>query len=176
MTSTQKIVDGKPSGDPEVNTERTKEPKKQIIRVGTKTTGTNTESVETEIPYDVKVVYDPSLKPGESKVTQEGKSGKKKVTIERDIVNSKPGDPKISEEIIEKPVEKIITVGTKPAEATNKATWVAPLPYDTIVRVNPELKPGEMKVVQQGEYGEKEFTADFTAKDNTSTAVSYTHL
>ncbi|MDK7181283.1 G5 domain-containing protein, partial [Corynebacterium riegelii] len=169
VTSTQKIVDGKPSGDPEVNTERTKEPKKQIIRVGTKTTGKNTESVETEVPYDVKVVYDPSLKPGESKVTQEGKPGKKKVTIERDIVNSKPGDPKITEEIIEKPVEKIVTVGTKPAEATNKATWVAPLPYDTIVRVNPELKPGEMKVVQEGEYGEKEFTADFTAKDNTST-------
>lgn len=169
VTSTQKIVDGKPSGDPEVNTERTKEPKKQIIRVGTKTTGTNTESVETEIPYDVKVVYDPSLKPGESKVTQEGKPGKKKVTIERDIVNSQPGDPKITEEIIEQPVEKIVTVGTKPAEATNKATWTAPLPYDTIVRVNPELKPGEMKVVQKGEYGEKEFTADFTAKDNTST-------
>ncbi|MDK8790495.1 G5 domain-containing protein [Corynebacterium sp. MSK039] len=169
VTSTQKIVDGKLSGDPEVNTERTKEPKKQIIRVGTKTTGKNTESIETEVPYDVKVVYDPSLKPGESKVTQEGKPGKKKVTIERDIVNSKPGDPKITEEIIEKPVEKIVTVGTKPAEANNKATWVAPLPYDTIVRVNPELKPGEMKVVQEGEYGEKEFTADFTAKDNTST-------
>ncbi|WP_298075932.1 G5 domain-containing protein, partial [uncultured Corynebacterium sp.] len=169
VTSTQKIVDGKPSGDPEVTTERTKEPTKQIIRVGTKTTGKNTESIETEVPYDVKVVYDPSLKPGESKVTQEGKPGKKKVTIERDIVNSKPGDPKITEEIIEQPVEKIVTVGTKPAEATNKATWTAPLPYDTIVRVNPELKPGEMKVVQKGEYGEKEFTADFTAKDNTST-------
>ncbi|OFS17038.1 cell surface protein, partial [Corynebacterium sp. HMSC27B11] len=169
VTSTQKIVDGKLSGDPEVTTERTKEPVKQIIRVGTKTTGKNTESIETEVPYDVKVVYDPSLKPGESKVTQEGKPGKKKVTIERDIVNSKPGDPKITEEIIEKPVEKIVTVGTKPAEANNKATWVAPLPYDTIVRVNPELKPGEMKVVQEGEYGEKEFTADFTAKDNTST-------
>ena len=169
VTSTQKIVDGKPSGEPEVSTERTKEPTKQIIRVGTKTTGKNTESIETEVPYEVKVVYDPSLKPGESKVTREGKPGKKKVTIEREIVNSKPGDPKITEEIIETPVEKIVTVGTKPAEATNKATWVAPLPYDTIVRVNPELKPGEMKVVQKGEYGEKEFTADFTAKDNTST-------
>ncbi|WP_168166191.1 G5 domain-containing protein, partial [Corynebacterium sp. HMSC072D12] len=169
VTSTQKIVDGKPSGDPEVSTERTKEPTKQIIRVGTKTTGKNTESIETEVPYEVKVVYDPSLKPGESKVTQEGKPGKKKVTIDRDIVNSKPGDPEITEEIIEKPVEKIVAVGTKPAEATNKATWVAPLPYDTIVRVNPELKPGEMKVVQKGEYGEKEFTADFTAKENTST-------
>ena len=169
VTSTQKIVDGQPSGDPEVTTERTKEPTNAKIRVGTKTTGTNTETVEAEVPFDVKVIYDPSLKPGESKVTQEGKPGKKNVTIERDIVNSKPGDPKITEEIIEEPVEKIVTVGTKPAEATNKATWVAPLPYDTIVRVNPELKPGEMKVVQEGEYGEKEFTADFTAKDNTST-------
>ncbi|QRP99097.1 G5 domain-containing protein [Corynebacterium sp. FDAARGOS 1242] len=168
VTSTQKIVDGKPSGEPEVTTERTKEPKKQIIRVGTKTTGKNTEAVETEVPFDVKVVYDPNLKPGESKVTQEGKPGKKKVTIERDIVNSKPGDPKITEEIIEKPVEKVVTVGTKPAEATNKATWTAPLPYDTIVRPNSDLKPGEIKTVQSGEYGEKEFTADFTAKDNTS--------
>ncbi|WP_370510470.1 G5 domain-containing protein [Corynebacterium jeikeium] len=33
VTSTQKIVDGKPSGDPTVTTERTKEPVKQIIRV-----------------------------------------------------------------------------------------------------------------------------------------------
>ncbi len=168
VTTKQKLVDGKPSGDPVVTTERTKEPVKQIIRVGGKTTGTNTESVETEVPFDVKVVYDPSLKPGESKVTQEGKPGKIKVTIERDIVNSKPGDPKITEEIIEKPVEKIVTVGTKPADASNKATWVAPLPYDTIVRPNSDLKPGEIKTVQNGEYGEKEFTADFTAKDNTS--------
>ena len=168
VTSTQKIVEGKPSGDPEVSTKRTKEPKKQIIRVGTKTVGKNTESVEAEVPYAVKVVYDSSLKPGESKVTQEGKPGKKKVIIEREIVNSQPGDPKITEKIIEDPVEKIIAVGTKPAEATDKATWVAPLPYDTIVRVNPDLKPGELKTVQKGEYGEKEFTADFAAKGSDS--------
>ncbi|WP_087116883.1 G5 domain-containing protein [Corynebacterium urinipleomorphum] len=141
-----------------------------IIKVGTKATGKNTETVEAEIPFDVEVVYDPNLRPGESKVTQEGKPGKKKVTIVRDIVNSQPGEPTITEEVIEQPVKKIVTVGTKPAQASHKVEWVAPLPYDTIVRPNPDLKPGEIKVVQEGEFGEKKFTADFTATDGNAAA------
>ncbi|MDK8274503.1 adhesin domain containing protein [Varibaculum cambriense] len=36
VTSTQKIVNGKPEGDPTVTTERTQDPSDQIIRVGTK--------------------------------------------------------------------------------------------------------------------------------------------
>ncbi|OIR40897.1 cell surface protein [Corynebacterium sp. NML140438] len=167
VTSTQKIVDGKPSGEPTVTSEQTKAPKNAKIRVGTKTTGSTTETVESEVPFGVKIEFDPNLPAGTSETVTEGKPGKKKVTIERDITNSKPGEPKLSEEITEEPVDQVIKVGTKPAEApetSEKVTWKAPLPFEVETRPNPELKPGEIKVVQKGVPGEKTYTADFTAK------------
>ncbi|WP_240510720.1 G5 domain-containing protein [Corynebacterium hadale] len=172
VTSTQKIVDGKPSGDPEVTTERTKEPVKQIIRVGTKTTGQTVNSVEAEIPFPTKIVYDPTLAPGETKVTQEGKPGTKKVTVTQPVENSQPnGEATSTEEILEEPTEQIIAVGTKPDEATEQVTWTAPVPFDTDVRPNPALKPGEIKVVQKGEPGEKAYTADFSSKGSDATVT-----
>ncbi|WP_311357412.1 G5 domain-containing protein, partial [Corynebacterium riegelii] len=164
VTSTQKIVDGKPSGEPTVTSEQTKAPKNAKIRVGTKTTGSTTETVESEVPFGVKIEFDPNLPAGTSETVTEGKPGKKKVTIERDITNSKPGEPKISEEITEEPVDQVIKVGTKPSEASKKVTWTAQVPFDVETRPNPELKPGEIKVVQEGVPGEKTYTADFTAK------------
>ena len=163
VTSTQKIVDGKPSGDPEVTTERTKEPVKQIIRVGTKTTGTTTETVTAEVPFGVKIEFDPNMPAGKSEVVTEGVPGEKTVTITRDITNSKPGDPQITEEITKEPVDQVIKVGTKPSEASEKVTWTAQVPFEVETRPNPELKPGEIKVVQKGVPGEKTYTADFTS-------------
>ena len=170
-TSTQKIVDGKPSGDPEVTTERTKEPTEQIIRVGTKTTGTTTETVKSEVPFGVKVEFDPNMPAGASEVVTEGVPGEKTVTITRDITNSKPGDPQITEEITKKPVDQVIKVGTKPSEASEKVTWTAQVPFEVETRPNPELKPGEIKVVQKGVPGEKTYTADFTAKGDQATVT-----
>ncbi|PZO97885.1 MAG: cell surface protein, partial [Gardnerella vaginalis] len=106
-TSTQKLVDGKPSGDPTVTTERTKEPTEQIIRVGTKTAGQTVNSVEAEIPFPTRVVYDPTLAPGEQKVTQEGKPGTKKVTVTQPVENSQPnGEATSTEEVLEEPTEQ----------------------------------------------------------------------
>ena len=170
-TSTQKLVDGKPSGDPVVTSERTKEPTEQIIRVGTKTTGENTETYKAEAPYKVVVKYDPNMPAGESKVTTKGEPGEKTVTIKRDIVNSKPGEPQITEEITKQPVDEVITVGTKPSEASEKVTWTAQVPFDVETRPNPDLKPGEIKVVQKGVPGEKTYTADFTAKGDQATVT-----
>ena len=171
VTSTQKIVDGKPSGEPEVKTDRTKEPKKQIIRVGTKTTGENVEAYKAEVPFKVVVKYDPSMPAGESKVTTPGVPGEKTVTIKRDITNSKPGDPQITEEITKQPVDEVITVGTKPSKASKSVTWTAQVPFEVETRPNPELKPGEIKVVQKGVPGEKTYTADFTAKGDQATVT-----
>ncbi|WP_226998096.1 G5 domain-containing protein [Dermabacter jinjuensis] len=171
VTSTQKIVDGKPSGDPEVTTERTKEPVKQIIRVGTKTIGTTTETVKSEVPFGVKVEFDPNMPAGTSEVVTEGKPGEKTVTITRDITNSKPGEPQITEEITKQPVDQVIKVGTKPSEASKQVTWTAQVPFEVITRPNPELKPGEIKVVQKGVPGEKTYTADFTAKGDQATVT-----
>nr|WP_311199962.1 G5 domain-containing protein [Dermabacter sp. p3-SID358] len=171
VTSTQKLVDGKPSGDPTVTTERTKEPTTEKIRVGTKTTGENTETYKAEAPFKVVVKYDPNMPAGESKVTTPGVPGEKTVTIKRDIVNSKPGDPQITEEITKQPVDEVITVGTKPSEASEKVTWTAQVPFEVITRPNPELKPGEIKVVQNGVPGEKTYTADFAAKGTEATVT-----
>ncbi len=170
-TSTQKIVDGKPSGDPVVTSERTKEPTEQIIRVGTKTTGTTTETVTSEVPFGVKVEFDPNMPAGTSEVVTEGKPGEKTVTITRDITNSKPGDPQITEEITKQPVDQVIKVGTKASEASEKVTWTAQVPFEVVTRPNPELKPGEIKVVQKGVPGEKTYTADFTAEGDQATVT-----
>ena len=172
VTSTQKIVGGKPSGDPEVTTERTKEPTNAVIRVGTKTTGETVNSVETEIPYEVEVVYDPSLAPGEQKVTQEGELGLKKVTVTQPVENSQSvGEVKVTEEIVKQPVKKIIAVGSKPSESSKKVTWTAEVPYDVETRPNPQLAPGEVKVAQQGVPGEKTYTADFSATGSDATVT-----
>ena len=162
VTTTQKLVNGKPSGDPVVTKEQTKAPVKQIIRVGGKTEGQTSNSVETEVPFGVKVEYDPTIPAGESKVVTEGKPGKKTVTVTQKITNSKPdGEATVEEKITEEPVDQVIKVGIKPAENSEKAEWTVPVPYSTTVRVNPDLKPGETRVVQKGENGEKSFTAIF---------------
>ena len=171
ITSTQKIKDGKPDGEPSINIEQTKAPKKAKIRIGTKTTGENTETYKAEAPYKVVVKYDPNMPAGESKVTTKGEPGEKTVTIKRDIVNSKPGDPQITEEIIKEPVDEVITVGTKPSEASSKVEWKAQIPFEVETRPNPELKPGEIKVVQEGVPGEKTYTADFSAKGDQATVT-----
>lgn len=171
ITSTQEIKDGKPVGEPTISTERTTEPQDAVIRVGTKTTGENTETVESEIPFGVKVEFDPEMPAGTSETVTEGKPGKKTVTIERDITNSTPGEPNITEEVVEEPVDQVIKVGTKPSEANEKATWTAQIPFEVETRPNPELKPGEVKVVQKGEPGEKTYTADFTAKGDQATVA-----
>ncbi|WP_370510472.1 G5 domain-containing protein [Corynebacterium jeikeium] len=49
--------------------------------------------------------------------------------------------------------------------------WTAQVPFDVETRPNPELKPGEIKVVQKGVPGEKTYTADFTAKGDQATVT-----
>ncbi|MCB6599129.1 G5 domain-containing protein, partial [Erysipelatoclostridium ramosum] len=62
------------------------------------------------------------------------------------------------------PVNEVVVVGTKPAESAKDVTWTVPIPFPTEVRENPDLKPGETRVVQEGANGEKTYTATFTAK------------
>ena len=139
--------------------------------MGTKTTGKNTESVESEIPFGVKVEFDPNMPAGTSETVTEGVPGEKTVTIKRDIVNSKPGDPQITEEITKDPVDQVIKVGTKPSETSEKVEWKAPVPFEVETRPNPELKPGEIKVAQEGVPGEKTYSADFSVKGDQATVT-----
>ncbi|STC50279.1 surface protein [Corynebacterium jeikeium] len=72
VTSTQKLVDGKPSGDPTVTTERTKERRQRRSASEPRPPGENTETYKAEAPYKVVVKYDPNMPAGESKVTTKG--------------------------------------------------------------------------------------------------------
>lgn len=105
-----------------------------------------------EVPFDVVYKYDDSIPAGEYKVETKGEPGSEK--------QNKDG----SWERTKNPVNEVVIVGTKPAEAAKDVTWTVPIPYPTEVRENPELKPGETRVVQEGENGEKTYTAKFTAK------------
>lgn len=169
VTSTQKLVDGKPSGDPVVKTERTAEPTKQIIRVGTKTAGETKKTVESEVPFGVKIEYDPNMPAGKSEVVTEGKPGKKTTTVTQKVTNSQPdSEATVEEKVTEQPVDQVIKVGTKPSETSEKVEWKAPVPFEVETRPNKDLKPGEIKVVQKGEPGEKTYTANFTSKGDDS--------
>ncbi|GAA0211878.1 G5 domain-containing protein [Corynebacterium riegelii] len=172
ITSTQKIKDGKPDGEPSINIEQTKVPKKAKIRIGTKTTGETKKTVESEVPFGVKIEYDPNMPAGKSEVVTEGKPGKKTTTVTQKVTNSQPdGEATVEEKITEKPVDQVIKVGTKPSETSEKVEWKAPVPFEVETRPNPDLKPGEIKIVQKGEPGEKTYTANFTSKGDDSSVT-----
>ena len=95
----------KKTGKLETSVTRTK-PTNAKYKYGSKTEGT--VKVKSDIPYEVEFVPDDTMAAGETKVTQEGKLGKKETTIT--IKNSKEESRK--EKILEEPVKKIVKIGT----------------------------------------------------------------
>lgn len=158
VTSTQKIKDGKPDGDPTVTTERTKEPVKQIIRVGTKCppASDTVEWIE-KTPFKVEVRVNPELKPGEKKVIQEGKQGEIKHTVTVKNENGQVSKEESSEKISD-PVDHIVEVGPNKTQTELTDTHKEQIPYDTIIEYDPNLEAGKMVEDQPGELGEKEIT------------------
>ena len=121
-----------------MTTEQTKAPKKAKIRVGTKTTGETTKTVEAQIPFGVKVEFDPNMPAGTSETVTEGKPGKKTITVTQKVTNSQPdGEATVEEKVTEEPVDQVIKVGTKPSEASEKVTWTAQVPFEVETRPNP---------------------------------------
>ncbi|QPK93893.1 G5 domain-containing protein [Actinomyces sp. zg-332] len=73
-----------------------------------------TEKTKVPIPYEVKIVEDNTLEKGKDVTKVEGKDGVKVLVSEVTIENGKIVKRKqIKEEIAKKPVDKVITVGTK---------------------------------------------------------------
>lgn len=144
-----------------VKTERTKEPKKAIIRVGTKKPanptpptdepeqptpptdepGPSIDPKEVELPYTTKIIYDETLEPGQEIVDQEGANGKVEVTVEK-------GQPSVK--VVKEPVEKIIRVGTKPPADIE---WNERIPFEVKVKLDPTIEAGKHKVEQEGKPG-----------------------
>ena len=101
------------------STEVTKEPVNQQISRGTKPIeGTLVEESLEKIPFKEVVKEDDQLKKGLEVVAQEGKEGQKKITKTFNTIKGvKTEDaPKVTEEILEAPQDKILKRGTKTFE------------------------------------------------------------
>ena len=101
------------------STEVTKEPVNQQVSRGTKSIeGTLVEESIEKIPFKEKVEEDDQLKKGLEVVAQEGKEGQKKITKTFNTIKGvKTEDaPKVTEEILEAPQDKILKRGTKSFE------------------------------------------------------------
>lgn len=97
----------------------TKEPVNQQVSRGTKPIeGTLVEESLEKIPFKEVVKEDDQLKKGIEVVAQEGKEGKKKITKTFNTIKGvKTEDaPKVTEEILEAPQDKILKRGTKSFE------------------------------------------------------------
>ena len=101
------------------NTEVTKEPVNQQISRGTKPIeGTLVEESLEKIPFKEVIKEDDQLKKGLEVVVQEGKEGQKKITKTFNTIKGvKTEDaPKVTEEILEAPQDRILKRGTKTFE------------------------------------------------------------
>ena len=101
------------------STEVAKEPVNQQVSRGTKPIeGTLVEESLEKIPFKEVVKEDDQLKKGLEVVAQEGKEGQKKITKTFNTIKGvKTEDaPKVTEEIIEAPQDKILKRGTKSFE------------------------------------------------------------
>ena len=141
VTTTQDFKDGQLVGEPTTNTERTREPKNAVVRIGTKKTPKNASVTELEVPPTTQLIFDPSLEPGEQVVVREGTPGTVRVTTvddETTVENTLDAIP------------RLVRVGAKQPDQLN---WLEPLPFKVIATENPNLPAGEHKVIQEGKPG-----------------------
>ena len=136
---------------------RTKEPVDRIVKVGTKPTeGTITKTIEREIPFETKIIYDDTMDAGFQEIESEGKPGKEKVTIEQKVKDSKPvGEATETTKTITEKEDRIVRIGVKPV------VKVEEIDNNTVYKHNPDLKAGEEKVIEKGAKGSVKYTTTF---------------
>ena len=142
------------------------DPVKKIVKIGTKnvceipsvkpTEGETKKTIEREIPYETKVIYDETLESGTQKIENEGKAGKEEVTITQKVKDSKPvGDPTETIKTIIEKEDRVVRIGVKPVVKETE------LGHDTEYRYNPELKEGEQETIEEGFKGFVKYTTTF---------------
>ena len=156
-TNTLVIKDGKVTETKEGEFKTTKEPQERLIKIGRKSTeGETTKTIEREIPYETKVIYDEELEAGFQKIENKGKPGKEEVTITQKIKDSKPvGEAKETTKTITQKEDRVVRIGVKTVVKETE------LGNNTEYRHNPELKAGEEKVIEEGSKGSVKYTTTF---------------
>ncbi|WP_311562104.1 adhesin domain containing protein [Peptoniphilus duerdenii] len=112
---------------------------------------------ETKLPFETKVIYDDKIPAG--KVVEEGGVvGKQKLVFSQIVVGNKKGaldengkfvegKEAVTTEVVEKAQDKIIRIGTKPAETTVE------IPKGLDYELDYSKKDGEPEVVEEGNDG-----------------------
>ncbi|WP_105202867.1 G5 domain-containing protein [Streptococcus suis] len=123
------------------------EPVEKVVKIGTKSSPQSTVRFE-EIPFTVIYQADENRTAGEKETISSGKLGKAKIT---ETEGSEP-----VREVLEKPQNEIVAVGTKPVVVTNV------LKYKTTTVEDPELPKGHIETVTQGKEGKETITTTYT--------------
>lgn len=152
----QDIKNGQPDGDPkQLNEKINSQPKNHIVRIGTKVAKSSTvKTVDREIPFETKYIYDDTMDAGSEKVESEGKVGKEKVTITTKITDGTGETSEETNTITEKE-DRIVRVGVKPVVKEEN------IPQDTEYKHNSNLKAGETKKISDGTPGKVIITTSF---------------
>ncbi|HFR3498783.1 TPA: G5 domain-containing protein, partial [Streptococcus suis] len=135
------------------------EPVEKVVKIGTKSSPQTTVRFE-EIPFTVIYQADENRTAGEKETISSGKLGKAKIT---ETEGSEP-----VREVLEKPQNEIVAVGTKPVVVTNI------LKYKTTTVEDPELPKGQTKVVKKGKDGRETTTTTYTLDTATGLITSST--
>ena len=156
VTTTQKIKDSNPVGEPEVSKKTIVEKEDRVVRVGIKPV-----IKETELGNNTEYRHNPELKEGETKVIEEGSKGSVKYTT---TFNKKTGKLEVKEERTE-PKNKVVEYGSK---TEGEFTYESEQAYDIIVRENPNLEAGKTNVIQEGKPGKTETTVKIKNSEEVS--------
>ncbi|WP_454207246.1 G5 domain-containing protein [Peptoniphilus sp. Marseille-Q6390] len=138
----------------------------RVVKIGGKTNGT--EKVKEEIPFEVEVKKDPSLKKGEWKYATDdegnelkGEKGEQEKTLT--IVNSKvteTSDPTVTKQ----PKKAVVLVGEGTNDGNHEIKEKKELPFETRIEYDESIEAGK-EVVTEGSPGEQERTNTLVIKD-----------
>ena len=140
-----------------VTSETEEKGQNRVVKIGRKPSeGETTKTIEREIPYETKVIYDENLEAGFQKIENEGKPGKEEVTITQKIKDSKPvGEATETTKTITEKEDRVVRIGVKPVVKETE------LGNNTEYKHNPEFKAGETKVIEEGSKGSVKYTTTF---------------
>ncbi|WP_262347724.1 G5 domain-containing protein [Peptoniphilus harei] len=138
----------------------------RVVKIGGKTNGT--EKVKEEVPFDVEVRKDQSLKKGQWKYATDeagnelkGEKGEQEKTLT--IVNSKvteTSDPTVTKQ----PKKAVILIGEGTNDGTHEIKEKKELPFETRIEYDESIEAGK-EVVTEGSPGEQERTNTLVIKD-----------
>ena len=171
ITVTTPVTNGV-AGEPVVTDKVTKDPVKEIIRVGTlcpvpeepeKPEDKVITSEQTvEVQYDTEIIEDNTLEAGTIVEEKAGENGERTITSIVTVTDGKASAPVINTEVTKQPVKRIVRVGTKKSTSGNPTpqpvVTTEPVDYETVVIYDNTLPEGKTVVEQAGRKGEKRVT------------------